>query len=180
MGVRAVLIGKLHRLTTTNSELPYVGSCAIDEDLLIAADIREYEQVEIYNVVYGECFTTYPIRGERASGVSLVNGAAVRKATAGDLLIIASYGVLSEHELKQFQPRLVYADARNRIVAERGAIPFRLLLESLPDECARFVRDTLVRLRHPSAECCRKRQRYVSNYGEVYGAIANHASIRHD
>ena len=95
MGSRTVLKGKLHRVTTTHSELHYEGSCAIDEDLLNAADIREYEQIDIYNVTNGERFTTYAIRGERGSGIVSVNGAAARKAAPGDLLIVVSYGVLT-------------------------------------------------------------------------------------
>jgi aspartate 1-decarboxylase len=126
MGNRSVLKGKLHRVTTTQSELHYEGSCAIDENLLLAADIREYEQIDIYNVTNGERFTTYAIRGARDSGMISVNGAAARKAAPGDLLIIASYGIVSEDELSHFQPRLVYVDARNRILAERAAIPCQM------------------------------------------------------
>jgi aspartate 1-decarboxylase len=126
MSSRTMLKGKIHRVTTTHSELHYEGSCAIDEALLAAADIREYEQIDIYNVNNGERFTTYAIRGTRGSGIISVNGAAARKAAAGDLLIIASYGSVSESELRQFQPRLVYVDARNRIVSERAAIPCQM------------------------------------------------------
>jgi aspartate 1-decarboxylase len=126
MSNRTMLKGKIHRVTTTHSELHYEGSCAIDEALLAAADIREYEQIDIYNVNNGERFTTYAIRGARGSGIISVNGAAARRAAAGDLLIIASYGSVSESELRQFQPRLVYVDARNRIVSERAAIPCQM------------------------------------------------------
>lgn len=126
MATRTVLKGKLHRVTTTQAELHYEGSCAIDEDLLAAAGIREYEQIEIYNVANGERFTTYAIRAERGSGTISVNGAAARKAAPGDLLIIAGYAALSEAELAHFQPRLVYVDARNRILREHGAIPLQV------------------------------------------------------
>lgn len=126
MGSRTMLKGKIHRVTTTHSELQYEGSCAIDAVLLEAAGIREYEQIDIYNVTNGERFTTYAIRGDDGSGIISVNGAAARKAAPGDLLIIASYGVLSEDELRYFQPRLVYVDARNRINPERGCIPIQL------------------------------------------------------
>lgn len=126
MGSRTVLKGKIHRVTTTHSELNYEGSCAIDEVLLVAAGIREYEQIDIYNVTNGARFTTYAIRGEYGSGIVSVNGAAARKAAPGDLLIIASYAILTEDELRYFQPRLVYVDARNRIHAERTGIPMQL------------------------------------------------------
>lgn len=121
MGNRTVLKGMLHRVTTTQSELHYEGSCAIDEALLLAADIREYEQIEIHNVTNGERFTTYAICGERGSGIVSVNGAAARRTAPGDLLVIASYGAAGEAGL--IHPRRVYVDTRNRIVAERSAVP---------------------------------------------------------
>ena len=123
---RTMLKGKLHRVTTTHSELHYEGSCAIDVQLLAAADIREYEQIDIYNVNNGERFTTYAIQAESGSGVISVNGAAARKAAPGDLLIIASYGTYTEAELRQFEPRLVYVDARNRITSLGNSIPLQV------------------------------------------------------
>lgn len=120
---RTMLKSKLHRVTVTHSELHYEGSCAIDENLLDAADIREYQQIDIYNVNNGERFTTYAIRAERGSGTISVNGAAAHKANPGDLLIIATYATYTELELHNFQPRLVYVDARNRIISERSSIP---------------------------------------------------------
>jgi len=123
---RTMLKSKLHRVTVTNSELGYEGSCAIDEDLLEAADIREYQQIEIWNVDNGERFTTYAIRAERGSGVISVNGAAARKAAPGDILIIATFARYDESELKTFTPDLVYVDGRNRIKQQRRSIPVQL------------------------------------------------------
>ncbi|MFO7188926.1 MAG: aspartate 1-decarboxylase [Pseudomonadota bacterium] len=120
---RTMLKSKIHRATTTHSELHYEGSCAIDEDLLDAADIREYQQIDIYNVTNGERFTTYAIRAQRGSGIISVNGAAARKAAVGDLLIIASYAVYDEAELANYKPRLVYVDGRNRIKYQDSQIP---------------------------------------------------------
>ncbi len=120
---RTMLKSKLHRVRVTHSELDYEGSCAIDENLLEAADIREYQQIEIYNVNNGERFTTYAIRAERDSGVISVNGAAARKAAPGDILIIATYATYNEIELEKFAPELVYVDALNRIVNKRHEIP---------------------------------------------------------
>lgn len=111
-----MLKSKLHRVSVTASELDYEGSCAIDEALLEAADIREYERIEIYNVNNGERFSTYAIRGARGSGMISVNGAAARKAAVGDVLIIATYATYNEVELENFQPKLVYVDGHNRIV----------------------------------------------------------------
>jgi aspartate 1-decarboxylase len=110
-----MLKSKLHRVTTTHSELHYEGSCAIDDDLLEAANIREYEQIEIWNVNNGERFTTYAIRAERGSGIISVNGSAARKAAPGDILIIATFAVYNEVELTKHEPQLVYADDKNRI-----------------------------------------------------------------
>jgi aspartate 1-decarboxylase len=120
---RTMLKSKLHRVRVTHAELDYEGSCAIDEALLEAADIREYQQIEIYNVNNGERFTTYAIRAQRNSGIISVNGAAARKAQPGDLLIIASYAVYSELELEKYRPELVYVDAMNRIQDKRHDIP---------------------------------------------------------
>lgn len=122
---RTMLKAKLHRVTTTHSELGYEGSCAIDENLLEAADILEYQQIDIYNVNNGERFTTYAIRGERGSGMISVNGAAARKAQVGDILIIATFASYDEAELKNFAPRLVYVDEMNRIKRQSGQIPLQ-------------------------------------------------------
>lgn len=120
---RIMLKAKLHRVHTTHSELHYEGSCAIDDDLLEAADIREYQQIDIYNVSNGERFTTYAIRAQRGSGIISVNGAAAHKAAPGDILIIAAYAMYSELELQKYHPQLVYVDERNRIVDKRAEIP---------------------------------------------------------
>jgi len=120
---RIMLKAKLHRVRVTHSELHYEGSCAIDDDLLDAADIREYQQIDIYNVTNGERFTTYAIRAQRGSGVISVNGAAAHKASPGDILIIVTYAMYSELELQKFRPQLVYVDECNRIVAQRDQIP---------------------------------------------------------
>jgi aspartate 1-decarboxylase len=120
---RTMLKSKLHRVTCTHSELDYEGSCAIDEALLEAADIHEYQQIDIYNIANGERFTTYAIRAQRGSGIISVNGAAARKAEPGHLLIIASYASYTELELEKFKPQLVYVDDQNRIINQRNAIP---------------------------------------------------------
>lgn len=120
---RTMLKSKLHRVRVTHSELHYEGSCAIDDDLLEAADIKEYQQIDIYNVTNGERFTTYAIRAQRGSGVISVNGAAAHKANPGDILIIATYAMYSELELQKFQPQLVYVDEHNRIISQRDRIP---------------------------------------------------------
>jgi aspartate 1-decarboxylase len=122
---RTMLKSKLHRVRVTHSELDYEGSCAIDETLLEAADIREYQQIEIYNVNNGERFSTYAIRAQRNSGIISVNGAAARRAMPGDILIIATYAAYNELELEKFKPELVYVDAMNRIKDKRRDIPIQ-------------------------------------------------------
>jgi aspartate 1-decarboxylase len=120
---RTMLKSKMHRVRVTHSELDYEGSCAIDQTLLEAANIREYEQISIYNVTNGERFSTYAILGERNSGIISVNGAAAHKAAPNDILIIASYAHYTEAELAKFTPKLVYVDAQNRIQHQRNNIP---------------------------------------------------------
>lgn len=120
---RIMLKSKLHRVHVTHSELDYEGSCAIDENLLEAANIFENEQIHLYNITNGERFSTYAIRAERGSGIISINGAAAHKAEPNDLLIIASYAQYEAKELAQFQPTLIYVDANNRIQSQRNAIP---------------------------------------------------------
>ena len=120
---RIMLKAKLHRVHVTHSELDYEGSCAIDDDLLEAADIREYQQIDILNITNGERLTTYAIRAQRGSGIISVNGAAAHKAKPGDIIIIASYAMYNEIELQKYHPHLVYVDERNRIIAQRDQIP---------------------------------------------------------
>lgn len=120
---RTMLKSKLHRVHVTHSELHYEGSCAIDDNLLDAADIKEHQQIDLYNVTNGERFTTYAIRAQRGSGVISVNGAAAHKANPGDVLIIASYALYSELELQKYHPQLVYVDEHNRVIGQRDQIP---------------------------------------------------------
>ncbi len=120
---RTMLKSKLHRVKVTHSELDYEGSCAIDDTLLEAANIREYEQISIYNVSNGERFSTYAIRADRNSGIISINGAAAHKAAPDDIIIIASYANYSEIEIEKFAPQLVYVDDQNRIQSQRNHIP---------------------------------------------------------
>ena len=118
-----MLKAKLHRARVTHSELEYEGSCAIDGKLLELSGIREYEQIEIYNVTNGERFTTYAIRAEDGSGVISVNGAAAHKANPDDIIIIAAYVQLDEKEMLTYKPRLVYFDGNNRVSHTANTIP---------------------------------------------------------
>jgi aspartate 1-decarboxylase len=114
---RNMLRSKIHRATVTGAELHYEGSVTIDADLLERADIIPHQEVEIWNVTNGERFRTYALAGQPGSGVVCINGAAAHKARAGDLVIIATFGWMTEAEARDWQPKLVFVDAHNRPVA---------------------------------------------------------------
>jgi aspartate 1-decarboxylase len=120
--MRTMLKCKIHRAKVTEAVLHYEGSITIDETLMEAAGLIEYEQVHIYNIDNGNRFSTYVIRGERDSGVICVNGAAARKVSRGDLLIIANYAAYDEKELVRFRPLLVYVDGNNRITSVKREV----------------------------------------------------------
>jgi aspartate 1-decarboxylase len=112
---RMMLLAKLHRVLVTEADLNYEGSCGIDEDLLDAADMREFEQIELYNINNGERFSTYIIKAQRGSGIISLNGAAARKAHVGDPLIICTYGLIDESAVQNHQPKVILVDAQNQI-----------------------------------------------------------------
>jgi aspartate 1-decarboxylase len=113
---RMMLKGKIHRATVTDANLDYEGSITVDQKLMEAADIIQFEQVHIYNVSNGNRFETYCIEGPPGSGTICLNGAAARMVSRGDLVIIAAYGLMNAEEIKSHKPKLVYVDAQNRIV----------------------------------------------------------------
>ena len=121
-----LLKAKLHRATVTNSELGYEGSCAIDSDILNLAGIREYEQIQIYNINNGSRFTTYAIRAEAGSKTFSVNGAAARLACVGDLIIVCTYAQFSSEEAQNHYPDLVYFDVKNNIIRTAVEIPVQI------------------------------------------------------
>ncbi len=114
---------KLHRARVTHAELEYEGSCAIDGKLMETVGIREYEQIQIYNLANGERFTTYAIRAEAGSRVISVNGAAAHRASPGDRVIICAYAAMSEAEAEVFKPSLVYLNEHNRALRTSSQIP---------------------------------------------------------
>lgn len=121
--VLTLLKGKLHMARVTNAELMYDGSCAIDADLIALAGLREFEQIDIYNIDNGERFTTYVIRAAAGTGIISMNGAAARKVQVGDRVIIAAYAQMSEAEALLFKPALVYLNADNKVDRIENAIP---------------------------------------------------------
>ncbi|MDL2319914.1 aspartate 1-decarboxylase [Alistipes sp. OttesenSCG-928-B03] len=112
-----VLKSKIHRATITEANLNYVGSIAIDEDLLDAANMIPGEKVQVVNAMNGERLETYIIKGERGSGCICLNGPAARKAQVGDVVVIISYAQMDFEEAKTFEPWLVFPDtATNKLV----------------------------------------------------------------
>lgn len=111
-----VLKSKIHRVKITQAELHYVGSIAIDEDLMNAANIIAGEKVQIVNINNGERIETYVIKGERGTGMICLNGPAARKAQVGDIVIIISYASLDFEEAKTFTPTLIFPDPDNKII----------------------------------------------------------------
>jgi aspartate 1-decarboxylase len=120
---RTLLKSKIHRVAVTQCELHYEGSCAIDENLLDAANITENEQIHIWNINNGERFVTYAIKGERGSGMISVNGSAARRASAGDLIIIAAFAQVHEEQVASHKPQLVFVDEHNRATGSRDHVP---------------------------------------------------------
>ena len=118
--MRVMLKSKIHRATVTDCNVNYEGSITIDRKLMQEADILPYEQVHVLDVNNGARLMTYAIEGE--SGEICLNGAAARLASKGDIVIILTYKNVNEEETADYHPRLVYVDARNRIVSTKGAI----------------------------------------------------------
>lgn len=108
--------GKIHRATVTQADLHYVGSITIDNELLQAADIVEGEKVHVVDITNGARLETYVIAGESGQGAICINGAAAHLVNPGDLVIIMSYRQVEEHELRDYQPRVVHVDEGNRMI----------------------------------------------------------------
>ena len=110
-----MLQGKIHRATVTQAELNYVGSITIDEALLEASGIREYQKVQVVDIDNGSRLETYTIAGERNSGVICLNGAAARLVSVGDKVIIMSYAAYEANELTAYAPKVVFVDENNSV-----------------------------------------------------------------
>ncbi len=122
---RTMLKSKIHRATVTGAEVEYEGSVTIDRDLMDAADILQYEAVDIWNVTSGSRFRTYAIAGDRGSGTVCINGAAARLAVPGDLVIIATWQKVEPSKAPSHEPLVVFVDARNRVADIRREQPGR-------------------------------------------------------
>mgnify|MGYP002619558832 CR=1 FL=1 len=110
-----ILKSKIHRATVTDANLNYVGSVTIDEDLMDAANLIEFEKVQVLNINNGERLETYVIKGKRGSGDIVLNGAAARKVQAGDLVIIVAFAIVPASEAASVKPAIIFPDARNKL-----------------------------------------------------------------
>jgi|SRR5512136_976359 aspartate 1-decarboxylase len=115
---RTFFKSKIHRATVTHADLDYEGSVSIDEDLLDAAGIWEYEAVHVWNITRGTRLETYAIKGKRGSGVICINGAAAHLNKPGDLVILATFAEMDDSEARSHVPQVVLVDRQNRIVAK--------------------------------------------------------------
>ncbi len=113
-----VLKSKIHRAVITEANLQYIGSLTIDEDLMDAADLTEFEKITVVNANNGERLETYVIKGTRGSGVMCLNGPAARKGMAGDIIVVISYAMMNKEEAKKHQPVIVFPDAANKLVKD--------------------------------------------------------------
>ena len=121
-----ILKSKLHRAKITEVHLDYEGSCAIDEELLEAASINEYEMIHIYNLNNGNRFTTYAIKAEKGSGTISLNGAAAYKGNKDDLVIICTYAEIDQNRGKEHEPKLIYFKENCNIISEiKSQIPIQ-------------------------------------------------------
>jgi aspartate 1-decarboxylase len=132
---RRMFLGKIHRATVTHADLEYEGSCTIDADLLDAAGMVEHEELHIWNVNRGTRLVTYTLAGPRGSGVICINGAAAHLNSPGDLVILATFGEMSDEEARAHVPKVVRVDAQNRILgmdAERAGPQMPIYLGETP------------------------------------------------
>lgn len=120
---RRMFLGKIHRAVVTHADLEYEGSCTIDADLLEAAGMIEHEELHIWNVTQGTRLVTYTLAGPRGSGVICINGAAAHLNAPGDLVILATYGEMSDEEARKHVPKVVRVDAKNRILGFEAERP---------------------------------------------------------
>jgi len=116
--MRTMLKSKIHRARVTDANIDYEGSITIDRKLMAEADILPYEEVHVLNINNGARFTTYAIEGAAGSGAICLNGAAARLAVKGDIVIILTYTQVPEEQTKNYRPKIVHVDEKNRIVTK--------------------------------------------------------------
>ena len=148
-----MLKGKIHRATVVQAELDYVGSITVDEDLLEAAGIMEYEKVQIVDVNNGSRFETYTICGKRGSGMICLNGAAARCVSTGDKIIIMCYAHYDSEEAKEHKPQVVFVDDENKISRVTNLLSVLLPVHPAGPSLFAYLRQTLLKT-HLSPRFC--------------------------
>jgi len=133
--LRTLMTGKLHRVTTTAAEIDYIGSCAIDKNLMDAAGILPNEQIHLWNVNNGERLVTYAIEAPPGSGIISVNGSAAHRARVCDILILATFGQLTETEARHHQPKVVFVNQHNQIITAEKARKLGVVTDPVPYSC---------------------------------------------
>jgi len=114
-----VLKSKIHRATVTDANINYIGSVTIDAALMKAANLIEFEKVQVLNINNGERIETYVIKGRKDSGVICLNGAAARKFLKGDIVIIVSYATVDFEEARKFKPAIAFPDSKNKLAPRK-------------------------------------------------------------
>ena len=120
---RRMFLAKIHRATITHADLHYEGSCTIDLDLMNAVDILPNQEIHVWNITRGTRLVTYAVEGPRGSGVICMNGAAAHLTKPGDMVIIATFGEMTEEEARTHKPKVALVDRNNRIVCKRAEVP---------------------------------------------------------
>ena len=116
VSLRTVMNSKIHRATVTEADINYIGSITIDEELVEAANISEWEKIEVLNITNGSRLETYVILGERGSGEICINGAAAHLVNPGDLVILVTYKAIEEEKINQHLPTIIHVNGRNEII----------------------------------------------------------------
>jgi aspartate 1-decarboxylase len=120
---RRMFLSKIHRATVTHADLHYEGSCSIDADLMQAADILTNQEIHVWNITRGTRLVTYAIEAPRGSHVICMNGAAAHLMKPGDIVILATFGEMTDEEARAYEPKVVLVDRDNRVVEQRAEIP---------------------------------------------------------
>jgi aspartate 1-decarboxylase len=118
-----MFLAKIHRATITHADLHYEGSCTIDANLMNEVDILPNQEIHVWNITRGTRLVTYAVEGPRGSGVICMNGAAAHLTKPGDMVIIATFGDLTEEEAHNHKPKVALVDRNNRVVSRRAEIP---------------------------------------------------------
>lgn len=121
--LRRMFLAKIHRAIVTHADLHYEGSCTIDINLMKAADILDNQEIHIWNITRGTRLVTYAIAGPPDSGIVCMNGAAAHLTKPGDMVIMATFGEMPDEEAREYKPKVVLVDEKNRIRAVRAEIP---------------------------------------------------------